>query len=220
MNQLYFILIFLLLSLVAVDQILGQDSEEAVDAVESLTAETCSRKRSGCCSQFFMGDSPNLVKCMSIHSSKMPDADSEDFGKLFKFMSCFVECVYKKSKFIGKGDTLNMKMVQLEAENLYAERPKEKEYFLKSYEKCRQKTQPQFNLLKSTPGVKSLLNNACRPYFMLLHMCVMDYHHKNECPYFRWESSSKGDDRSSCNKARAKCYEIDGLPVPENEFSE
>ncbi|XP_034480064.1 uncharacterized protein LOC117785908 [Drosophila innubila] len=221
MNQLNYTVIILIFGLIFADQILGEDSEEAVDSVESLTEESCSKKRSGCCSEFFMGDSPNIAKCMTIHSSKMPDEDSEDLGKLFKFMSCFVECVYKRSKFIGKGDALNMKMVQLEAEQLYEERPKEKDYFLKSYESCRKKTQLEFNLLKSTPGIKSLLKNACRPYFMLLHMCVMDYHQKHECPYFRWESNSlDGKDQSFCERARAKCYAIDGLKVPANQLLE
>ncbi|XP_060651411.1 uncharacterized protein LOC132788109 [Drosophila nasuta] len=209
-------LIVLLLALIAaaLSEVLGEDSSEVVEPVESLTEELCSKKRNGCCSDFFMGDNPNMLKCMAIHSAKMPDADDEDVGKLMKFMSCFVECFYKKSKFIGKGDTLNMKMVKLEAETLYGERPKEKEYFVKSYEHCRTHVQTEFNLMKNTPGSKALLKNTCRPFFMYLHMCVMEYHQKYECPYFRWKPDMLSGKDSSCKEARAKCYAIDGIKPP------
>jgi len=38
-----------------------------------------------------------------------------------------VECLYKQKKYIGKSDTINMKMVKLDAEKMYVDRPKEKE---------------------------------------------------------------------------------------------
>lgn len=44
--------------------------------------------------------------------------------------------MYKKSRYIGKGDTLNMKMVRLDAQLQYATRPKEMEYYINSYEEC------------------------------------------------------------------------------------
>ncbi|XP_051861867.1 uncharacterized protein LOC127565752 [Drosophila albomicans] len=104
-----------------------------------------------------------------------------------------------------------MKMVQLEAENLYAEQPKEKEYFVATYEKCQPIVSEQYNTLMTSPPAKAALKPMCRPFFSLLHLCFMEYHKKNECPYFRWQKNGKSEESTACKQARNKCYEIDGI---------
>lgn len=49
-----------------------------------------------------------------------------------------------------------------------------------------------------------------------MYVCHADYHTKHACPYFRWEDSGK--DEHSCKDAKQKCYEIDGLEMPESIF--
>jgi len=83
-----------------------------------------------------------------------------------------------------------MKMVKLDAEKMYVDRPKEKEYHIEMYDYCRKDAVGVYNLLKASPGAKVLLKDACRPYLFMVFMCMSDYHQKHECPYFRWEGSA------------------------------
>ncbi|XP_030562259.1 uncharacterized protein LOC115763706 [Drosophila novamexicana] len=209
----------LLLGLLLVGQVLAQDSEEtAVEAgsIESLTEEKCGMKRSGCCSDLYLGDEETLMKCFSIHSNRLPPDGDKDMGKTLKFLSCFVECLYKQRKYIGKSDTINMKMVKLDAEILYADRPKEQAYHIKMFDFCRKDAMTVYNLLKTSPGAKAMLKNACRPFLLMVYLCQSDYHQKHECPYFRWEGDEKAGTKQQCHDARAKCYAIDGIAAPED----
>ncbi|KAH8407492.1 hypothetical protein KR222_002805, partial [Zaprionus bogoriensis] len=173
--------------------------------------------RSGCCSDLFLGDHPILLKCMMMHSSNMPDPDDLNMEPLMKFFSCLIECFYKKSKYIGKGDTLNMKMVKLDAEHLYAERPKERDYYIRVMDDCNKKISREFGMLKNSPALKALFKNSCRPFFTLIFVCYADYHQKHSCPYFRWSDLS--EDEHQCKDAKEKCYEMDGLEVPVDIFA-
>ncbi|EDW02632.1 uncharacterized protein LOC6561159 [Drosophila grimshawi] len=209
-------LLTLLVGLLIVTHVLARDAED--DAVEaqnanSLTAEQCGKKRSGCCSELYIGDLDWLSKCLSMHANKMPAEIEADMGKTFKFLSCFVECVYKQRKYIGKSDTINMKMVKLDAETLYADRPKEQEYHIKILDFCRKDAITKYNLIKFAPGFKAIVKNACRPFLMMVFLCQAEYHMKQECPYFRWESNDKSGGKEMCKDARAKCYEIDGITL-------
>ncbi|XP_017837080.1 uncharacterized protein LOC108596128 [Drosophila busckii] len=203
-------------------QVLPQDSEESAEVKPSastdgaLTAETCSTERAGCCSTMFLGPTDSLLKCYAIHSSKMPASGDKDTAKTLSFLSCFVECLYKQRKYIGKNDSINMKMVKLDAAQLYKDRPKEKEYYIRMFEYCRKDAMPMYNSMKNSPGAKALLRNACRPFLMFVYLCQAEYHTKHECPYFRWEGSSKAGNKESCAADRAKCYGIDGLKVPKD----
>lgn len=171
-----------------------------------------------------------LIKVFSVRIQNDIEELSSNLSTSFQ---CLVECFYKKNKYIGKGDTLNMKMVKMDAEHQFAERPKEKAYYIKAYDDCNKrgrnsfcyrsedKTLPifivtkEFGAIKNSPAVKALFKNACRPFFTLIFLCHSDYHTKNSCPYFRWEDA---DNEEHCKDAREKCYEIDGLEVPERIF--
>ncbi|XP_017004325.2 uncharacterized protein Obp58d [Drosophila takahashii] len=195
----------------------AQDAEETaiVSSSESdLTEDKCNNKRDGCCSELYIGDEEDMVKCFVIHSPKLPADGDSDIGKTLRFLSCFVECLYKQKKYIGKSDTINMKMVKLDAEKMYADRPKEKEYHIEMYDFCRKDAVGVYNLLKASPGAKVLLKNACRPYLLMVFLCMSDYHQKHECPYFRWEGSEKAGTKDLCEDAKAKCYLIDGITLP------
>ncbi|XP_017053601.1 uncharacterized protein LOC108096502 [Drosophila ficusphila] len=206
---------FMVLILVSISE--AQDSEET-DLVESsvgdLTEEKCNKKRNGCCSELYIGEEEDLVKCFVIHSQKLPADGDTDVGKTLRFLSCFVECIYKQKKYIGKSDTINMKMVKLDAEKMYADRPKEKEYHIAMYDSCRKDAVGVYNLLKSSPGAMVLLKGACRPYLLMVFMCMSDYHQKHECPYFRWEGSNSSGTKDQCELAKSKCYQIDGITLP------
>ncbi|XP_016952945.1 uncharacterized protein LOC108026510 [Drosophila biarmipes] len=194
----------------------AQESEE-VDTVASsvgdLTEEKCNKKRDGCCSELYIGEEEDLVKCFTIHSAKLPADGDSDIGKTLRFLSCFVECLYKQKKYIGKSDTINMKMVKLDAEKIYADRPKEKEYHIEMYDYCRKDAVGVYNLLKASPGANVLLKGACRPYLLMVFMCMSDYHQKHECPYFRWEGTTKAGTKDQCEEAKSKCYLIDGITL-------
>nr|XP_036669496.1 uncharacterized protein LOC118876965 [Drosophila suzukii] len=191
----------------------AQDPEE-VETGGELTEDKCNQSRDGCCSELYVGEEEDLVKCFVIHSPKLPaDGDSE-LGKTLRFLSCFVECLYKQKKYIGKSDTINMKMVKLDAEKMYVDRPKEKEYHIEMYDYCRKDAVGVYNLLKASPGAKVLLKDACRPYLFMVFMCMSDYHQKHECPYFRWEGSANAGTKDQCEEAKSKCYLIDGITLP------
>lgn len=130
------------------------------------------------------------------------------------FLQCFVECLYKQKKYIGKSDTINMKMVKLDAEKTFVDRPKEKDYHIAMFEFCRKDAVGVYNLLKASPGAKVLLKGACRPYLLMVFMCISDYHQKHECPYFRWEGTAKAGTKDMCENAKAECYQIDGITLP------
>ncbi|XP_034650298.1 uncharacterized protein LOC117889896 [Drosophila subobscura] len=217
-------LALLLLAMVAVQ---AQDSEESTSieiasssssssSSEDLTEEKCGKERKGCCSELYIGEEADLVKCFTIHSSKLPPDGDSDVGKTLRFLSCFVECLYKQKKYIGKSDTINMKMVKLDAETAYADRPKERDYHIAMLDHCRKDAMGIYNLLKASPGAKALLKNACRPYLLMVFLCQSDYHQKHECPYFRWEGSDKAGTKDSCAEAKDKCYHIEGIASPTN----
>lgn len=71
----------------------------------------------------------------------------EELSNTWICLQCFMDCFYKKSKYIPKGGTLNMKMVKLDAEHLYEKRPKEKEYYIKAYDECNKRSR---NILYSS----------------------------------------------------------------------
>ncbi|XP_043645373.1 uncharacterized protein LOC122614783 [Drosophila teissieri] len=195
----------------------AQDSEETSAVVTStgdLTEEQCSTSRDGCCSELYIGEEEELTKCFVIHSTKLPADGDTDVGKTLRFLSCFVECIYKQKKYIGKSDTINMKMVKLDAEKTYADRPKEKDYHIAMFDHCRKDAVGVYNLLKASPGAKVLLKGACRPYLLMVFMCISDYHQKKECPYFRWEGTAKAGTKDLCENAKAECYQIDGITLP------
>ncbi|XP_017077375.1 uncharacterized protein LOC108112138 [Drosophila eugracilis] len=203
------------LVLVAIAEAQESDETELVDSsVDDLTEDKCNHKRAGCCSELYIGDEEQLVKCFAIHSAKLPPEGDSDIGMTLRFLSCFVECIYKQKKYIGKGDTINMKMVKLDAEKMYENRPKEKEYHIEMYESCRKDAVGVYNILKASPGAKVLLKGACRPYLLMVFMCMSDYHQKHECPYFRWEGSKSAGTKDTCEDAKAKCYVIDGITLP------
>ncbi|XP_022231902.1 uncharacterized protein LOC111080534 [Drosophila obscura] len=209
-------LVLLLVAIVAGQE---QDSEETTSIAisssgEDLTEQKCGKERNGCCEELYIGTEEELVKCFTIHSSKLPPDGDSDVGKTLRFLSCFVECLYKQKKYIGKSDTINMKMVKLDAETTYADRPKEKEYHIRMFEHCRKDAVGIYNLLKASPGAKALLKNACRPYLLMVFLCQSDYHQKHECPYFRWEGTEKAGTKDTCEDARDKCYLIDGIAPP------
>lgn len=106
-----------------------------------------------------------------------------------------------------------MKMVKLDAEKTYEKRPKEKDYHINMYDFCRKDAVGVYNLLKASPGAKALLNNACRPYLLMVFLCTSEYHQKHECPYFKWEGTSKDGTKDQCEKAKAKCYAIEGITL-------
>ncbi|XP_033233949.1 uncharacterized protein Obp58d [Drosophila pseudoobscura] len=208
-----------LLPLLLVAMVAGQDSEESSSissssSGEDLSEEKCGKERNGCCSELYIGEEEELVKCFTIHSSKLPPDGDSDIGKTLRFLSCFVECLYKQKKYIGKSDTINMKMVKLDAETTYADRPKEKEYHINMFEHCRKDAMGIYNMLKASPGAKALLKNACRPYLLMVFLCQSDYHQKHECPYFRWEGTEKAGTKDQCEDAKDKCYLIDGIAPP------
>ncbi|XP_039228432.1 uncharacterized protein LOC6531322 [Drosophila yakuba] len=204
-----------LLILVAVAK--AQDNEETSSVATytgDLTEEQCNTSRDGCCSELYIGEEEELTKCFVIHSTKLPADGDTDVGKTLRFLSCFVECIYKQKKYIGKSDTINMKMVKLDAEKTYADRPKEKDYHIAMFDHCRKDAVGVYNLLKASPGAKVLLKGACRPYLLMVFMCISDYHQKKECPYFRWEGTAKAGTKDLCENAKAECYQIDGITLP------
>nr|ADE06695.1 RT06918p [Drosophila melanogaster] len=203
------------LILVAVSE--AQDNEETTAVAISsgdLTEDKCNTSRAGCCSELYIGEEEDLVKCFVIHSPKLPVDGDADIGKTLRFLSCFVECLYKQKKYIGKSDTINMKMVKLDAEKTFVDRPKEKDYHIAMFEFCRKDAVGVYNLLKASPGAKVLLKGACRPYLLMVFMCISDYHQKHECPYFRWEGTAKAGTKDMCENAKAECYQIDGITLP------
>ncbi|KAH8305926.1 hypothetical protein KR018_004133 [Drosophila ironensis] len=212
---------WLVLVLVAISKA-QEDSEDSTTVATTsngaLTEETCGKKRSGCCDELYMGEDEVIQKCMILHAPKLPDPDEKDTGKLLRFLSCFVECLYKHNKYIGKSDTVNMKMVKLHAETAFADRPKEKEYYIGMYDFCRKDGSNVYNLIKATPGAKVLLKGTCRPYLLMVFLCIADYHKTHGCPYFRWEGNYKKGTEDQCEDARAKCYAIDGIVLPERKF--
>ncbi|KAH8233345.1 hypothetical protein KR026_007223 [Drosophila bipectinata] len=209
-------LCWLPLVLVAISEAQGSEEATTVASVggSDLTAAKCGKKRAGCCSELYIGEEDELEKCFVIHASKLPQDGESDIGKTFRFLSCFVECLYKQKKYVGKSDTINMKMVKLNAETTFADRPKEKEYHIAMFDYCRKDASSMYNLLKASPGAKALLRGACRPYLLMVFLCVADYHHEHECPYFRWEGTTKAGTKDQCEKDKAQCYAIDGLTVP------
>jgi len=96
---------------------------------------------------------------------------------------------------------------------MYVDRPKEKEYHIEMYDYCRKDAVGVYNLLKASPGAKVLLKDACRPYLLMVFMCMSDYHQKHECPYFRWEGSANAGTKDQCEEAKSKCYVIDGITL-------
>ncbi|XP_020803506.1 uncharacterized protein LOC110180187 [Drosophila serrata] len=209
-------LVYCWLTLVLVFNSGAQDPEESTTVATSggdLSEEKCNKNRDGCCSELYIGNEEDLTKCFVIHSPKLPADGDSDIGKTLRFLSCFVECLYKQKKYIGKSDTINMKMVKLDAEKMYENRPKEKEYHIAMYDFCRKDAVGVYNLLKASPGAKVLLKGACRPYLLMVFMCMSDYHQKHECPYFRWEGTTKAGTKEQCEEAKAKCYVIDGITL-------
>ncbi|KAH8402348.1 hypothetical protein KR009_011513 [Drosophila setifemur] len=201
---------WLILALVGVAR--AQDSGETTEV--ATLDDKCGKNRDGCCSEIYVGEEDEMVKCFVIHSPKLPAPGDTDMGKTLRFLSCFVECMYKQKKYIGKSDTINMKMVKLDAEKMYADRPKEKEYHIAMFDFCKKDAVTVYNLLKASPGAKTLLKDACRPYLLMVFLCISDYHQKHECPYFRWEGTAKAGTKEQCEEAKAKCYAIDGITLP------
>ncbi|XP_030388531.1 uncharacterized protein LOC115634775 [Scaptodrosophila lebanonensis] len=178
--------------------------------------ETCSKEHNGCCNELYIGEEDSLMKCFAIHSAKMPPPGDSDTSKALKFLSCFVECIYKQKKYIGKNDSINMKMVKNDAEKMYAGRPKEKEYYIKMYDFCRKDAVGSLNIIKNTPSGKAMFKDACRPYLLMVFLCQADYHKKHDCPYFRWEGNRKDGTEKMCEAAKEKCYAVDGIVVPKS----
>ncbi|XP_017864604.1 PREDICTED: uncharacterized protein LOC108614897 [Drosophila arizonae] len=211
-----FLSLLLLLPLLGLVQAQDVSEEEVAEPspIDNLTLDQCDKKRRGCCSDLYLGDEETLMKCFSIHSDRLPAEGDTDMSKSLKFLSCFVECLYKQRKYVGKSDTINMKMVKLDAEILYADRPKEQAYHIKMFDYCRKDAMKLYNLLKASPGAKAMLKNACRPFLLMVYLCQSEYHKKHECPYFRWEGREKSNTKKPCHDAKVKCYELDGIPAP------
>lgn len=96
-------------------------------------------------------DHPNLIKCSKMQTRKqIIESEANENAGLSHLsvrikeiirnelpypwicLQCFMDCLYKKSKYISKGDTLKLKMLKLDAEHLYEKQPKEKEYYIKA----------------------------------------------------------------------------------------
>ncbi|XP_068144429.1 uncharacterized protein Obp58d [Drosophila tropicalis] len=226
MYQLKFVLLLVILLAIGKGGGADEDSSEVATTTSKasttsdgdLNAETCGRERQGCCSEIYLGDEEHLLKCFTIHSTKLPAEGDQDMAKTMRFLSCFVECLYKQKKYIGKNDSINMKMVKLDAENLYKDYPKEKKYHIEMMDFCRKDAVTLYNLLKASPGSAALLKGACRPYLMMVFLCQSNYHEKHGCPYFRWEGNDKEKTTKVCQESKDKCYKIDGLVPPKKSI--
>ncbi|XP_004537653.1 uncharacterized protein LOC101458235 [Ceratitis capitata] len=159
------------------------------------------------------------AKCFVLHENNIPKEDDKDPIKLFGFISCLVECIYTKRHYIGKNsETLNMKAVKADAENLYAARPKEKQYHVELYEFCRKEAFKLYTLIKASPAGLVIFKNSCKPYFVFVYLCQIEYHKKKTCPYFMWQGNEDDETMlSQCKAAKEQCYKIDGLTPPEQK---